>query len=251
MKSFFSLCFMALLALPLSAQEDTFPLNRLGLTVEYGMGGCAIVDDYLSHERYTGTLPYIGVWYNRLHDGRGFRLGITHQEDDDLENYAIRASFMRTAVNFDQIFMMKDFTLFGSPAAWYFGPSVEYFEYELINRFSSSHKVMSELIMVSMGINTSLDVELTRRLTVGFFLRGNVLGVNYKTHDELKYADKNSKLQTLISANNLNADLQARYRILKRVSLGLTGKAQYTRSSGWDRSVSFVNSIIAFAIIHF
>ena len=241
MKTFLSICFVALLSLSLSAQDDTFPLNRLGLTVEYGMGGCAIVDDYISHERYTGTLPYAGIWYNRLHDGRGFRLGITHQEDNDLENYAIRASFMRTAVNFDQIFLMKDFTLFNSPAAWYFGHSVEYFEYELINRFSSSHKVMSELIMVSMGINTSLEVEFTRRLTAGFFLRSNILGVNHKTHDELKYADKMTVLQTLISANNLNADLYARYRVLRRVSLGLAGKAQYTRSSGWDRSVTFTN----------
>ncbi len=242
---------MVILSMPLKAQDNTYPLNRLGLTVEYGVGGCAVVDQYMSKERYSGNQSYIGVWYNRLHNGRGFRLGITQQEGSDLENYAIRASFTRAALNFDQVFLMKEFTLFGQPAGWYLGPSVEYFEYELIHRFTSSHKMMSELIMVSLGFNTFLEWDFTNRFTAGFLMRSNVLGVNHKTHDELRYPDKMSTLQTFFSANNILADLNIRYRVFKRLSLGFSGKAQYTRSTGWDESQSFTNSVLAFVIVHF
>ena len=250
MKSYLTIILIIVIGLPLFSQESR-PLNRLGLNVEYGIGGVALNDQYISKERYTGSLQFIGIWYGRLIERRGWQLGISNQNDSDLENHAIRAEFSRVSVNFDQFFQMKTFNLLAKPASWYFGPSVEYFEYELINRFSSSHKVFTELIMVSMGINAMLDWELTNKLTLSAFVRSNVIGVNAKTHDERRHRDQNSILQTFIKANNLNGDLFVRYRIIKRISVGLKGKAQYTRSTGWEESQNFVNSILLFAIVHF
>ena len=235
----------------LKSQEETKPVNRLGLTVEYGLGGVAVKDDYLSGERYTGKTPFLGVWYNRLNDKKGFQLGFTFQKDEQLENNAIRASFLQASLIYDQFFNVKSFTLFQQPATWYFGPSVEYFEYELVNRFASNHKAFSELIMASMGIASLVEWQFTDRFMASLFLRSNVIGVSHKTHDELKYPDKNSVLQTFITANHLVFDLSLRYRVLKRVSLGLKGKALYIRSTGWDESYAFTNTLVVFGIIHF
>lgn len=250
MKSYLTIILIIVIGLPVSSQES-IPLNRLGLNVEYGISGVALKDQYISKERYTGSLQTIGIWYGRLTDRRGWQLGMTNQQGSDLKNHAIRAEFERVSLNFDQFFQMKTFNLLAKPASWYFGPSVEYFEYELINRFSSIHKAYSELIMVSMGINAMLEWELTGKLTLSAFVRGNVIGVNAKTHDEQRHTDQNSILQTFIKANNLNGDLFIRYRVIKRISLGLKGKAQYTRSTGWEESQNFVNSILLFAIVHF
>ncbi len=235
----------------LHSQDEVKPINRLGLTVEYGLGGVAVKDDYLSGERYTGTTPFLGVWYNRLNDRKGFQLGFTFQKDDQLENNAIRASFLQASLIYDQLFNIKSFALFRQPAIWYFGPSVEYFEYELVNRFASNHKAFSELIMASMGIATLVECQFADRFMASLFLRSNIIGANHKTHDELKYPDKNSVLQTFITANHLVVDLSLRYKVLKRVSLGLKGKAQYIRSTGWDESYAFTNSILVLGIIHF
>ena len=250
MKNYLTIILMIVLGMPVISQES-FPLNRLGLNVEYGIGRVALNDEYISAERYTGSLQYIGVWYGRLIDRKGWQLGITNQDGSDLTNHAIRAEFSRVSLNFDQFFQMKAFNLLAKPASWYFGPSVEYFEYELINQFSSNHKVFSELIMVSMGINAMLEWELSNKLTLSAFVRSNVIGVNAKTHDERRHKDQNSILQTLVKANNLNGDLVVRYRMIKRISIGLKGKAQYTRSTGWEQSQNFVNSVILFAIVHF
>jgi hypothetical protein len=251
MKSNLFIILLMAVSFSLHSQEKTKPVNHLGLTVEYGWGGVAVKDDYLSGERYTGTTPYLGVWYNRLDERKGFQLGFTHQEDDQLENNAIRASFLQASLVFDQLFNVKSFVLFKQPANWYFGPSVEYFEYELINRFASNHKAFSELIMASMGIASLVEWQFTDRFMASLFLRSNIIGVNHKTHDELKYPDKNSALQTFITANHLVIDLSLRYRVLKRVSLGLRGKGHYIRSTGWDESQAFTNSLVVFGIIHF
>lgn len=241
------------LVIPFSvfSQEEERPVNRLGLIVEYGLGGVALKDQYISKERYTGTIPFLGVYYGRLDERKGYQLGFTFQKDNELENFAIRAEYMRASLNFDQFFTVKSFLMAGKEAAWHIGPSVEYFEYELTNRFSSNHKAWSELIMASVGINTLLDWQFGKKFTASAFLRSNVIGMSYKTHDERKFPDKNSILQTLVTANNLDAELAVRYKIVKRISLGLKGRAQYTRSTGWDDSNCFVNSLTAFTIIHF
>lgn len=237
-------------AVILNAQESK-KINPLGLSVEYGIGSSAIKDEYVSQERYTGSMNYIGFWYGRMNDQKGFQLGLTNQQGDDFKNYAIRADFSRVSLNFDQFFSIKEFKIFSKPSTWYFGPSVEYFEYELINRFSSNHKVFSEYIMVSMGINTFIDWNISEKFITTVFLRSNVVSVNHKLHDEQKYPEQEAKLQTFFVSNNINGDLFLRYKILKRISLGLKLKGQYTRSTGWDKSVSYTNSILLFVIVHF
>lgn len=247
----FTLSLLMFLCPLFSMAQESKPVNRQGLLVEYGMGSSAVVDRYISSERYTGTLPYIGFWYGRMNGKKGFQVGLTNQVGDDFENHAIRAEFSRVSLNFDQYFRLKEFRIFSKPASWYLGPSVEYFESEIISRFTSNHKGFSELIMASMGINTLLEWDFTSNFTASAFLRSNIIGVNYKTHDETHYPNRESTLQTLFVANNLNADLYLRYRLLKRLSLGIKAKGQYTRTTGWDDASSFTNSLLVFTIIHF
>jgi hypothetical protein len=231
--------------------QDSLPANRLGLMVEYGIGSVAIVDEYLSNERYSGKLPYLGIWYNRLARDQGFRLGFTFQQDTELENYSIQAELSRINLIYDQLFKVKKFNIAKKPAFWTLGPSFEYFEYELINQFSSTHKGFSEYIMVTLSFNTAVEWDFAKRFTASVFLRTNVIGTSHKTHDEQQYPDVNTRLQTLFTANNLNTHLGLRVRLIPRISLGIKGKAQYTRSTGWDSSEMFVNSLLLYTIIHF
>lgn len=251
MKPHILLFLSIIFVLPVHSQENPKPVNCLGLTVEYGIGAVALTDQYISKERYTGTIPYFFAGYGRMNDTKGFMVGFMYQHDDELENYNILADLKRTSLNFDQYFRLKEFQLFNKPATWYLGPSVEYFEYELTNRFSSTHKVFSELIMATAGINTLLDWQFGGKFNALFFFRTNVIGVSSKNHDEYRYPDKNSVLQTPLTANNIYADLRVDYRFIKRLSVGLKGIAQYTRSTGWDDSRTFINSISGNVTIHF
>jgi len=251
MKSIPVLILICLYSLFLQSQEESGPVNRLGLRVEYGLGGVALVDHYISKERYTGTIQDVVIGYGRLDEKKGFQLSFTNQFGDELENHAIKAEFSRASLDYDQFFNLRAFSLFNKPANWYFGPSAGYFEYNLINRFTSTHKVISELTMVSVGINSMVDWQPVKKLNVCLFFRTNVFGVNSKTHDDRRYPDKENTFQLLFAANNINAELSAGYLVLKRLSLGITGKGQYTRSSGWDESQNFINSLLLFTVIHF
>jgi hypothetical protein len=157
-----TLIFITIQAFP----QDSKPINLTGLHVEYGIGSIAITDHYVSKERYAGSLPYIGFWYGRLNRTKGFNLGLTYQSGDELKNNNINASLSRVSLNFDQYFLGKEFKLFSKPAFWYIGPSVEYFEYELSNYFTSNHKSFSELNMATLGFNSLLDWQISNRFMV-------------------------------------------------------------------------------------
>ncbi len=224
--------------------------NPLGLTIEYGIGSSAIMDKYISQERYTGTLPYISVWYGRVHEKSAYQVGLTFQQDPDFKNHAITAELNRVSLNYDLFYKVKEMNVFDKPATLYIGPSMEYFEYELFNHFASNHWTFSEFIMVSLGMNFTLDYHITDRFSTKFFLRTNVLGSTFKTHDDRKYKDKNNQFMTFFSANNINVDVMAKYKILKFLSTGFKLKGQYTRSTGWDDSQTFTNSALLCVIIH-
>nr|NQU94476.1 hypothetical protein [Bacteroidota bacterium] len=154
-------------------------------------------------------------------------------------------------LNYDLFYNLLEFELLSSPTTWYLGPSLEYFEQEIASRFSSNHQAFSELIMVSAGLNTRIITDISKKFSISFFLRTNLIGVSDKTHDERKFKDHDTKLQTLFIANNINSDLAVNYKALKWLSLGLKAKAQYTRSTGWDKSVSFTNSGLFYTTVHF
>ncbi|MCD4698422.1 MAG: hypothetical protein K8S16_19525 [Bacteroidales bacterium] len=249
MKKFFVLIFVLISVNNLYSQENK-TRNPLGITIEYGIGPSAIVDNYISQERYTGTLPYIGIWYGRFHEKSAYQLGLSFQRDSDFKNHAITADFSRVSLNYDLFYSVREMNIFNKPATLYLGPSAEYFEYELYNTFASKYKTFSELIMVSMGMNCSLHYKLSDRFSTNFFLRTNILGATFKTHDDRKYNDENAKFQSLFSANNITGDILVKYKILKFLSAGVKFKGQLTKSTGWDESRTFTNSVLLSVTFH-
>lgn len=231
------------------AQKEKFN-NPYGIIIEAGIGNTAIVDEFISQERYSGSLPYIGFWYSRQHEKSAYQVGLTYQNSESLENYNVRAVFSRVSLNYDLFYPVKHFKMFHKPAVFSLGPSIEYFEYEFSSNFTSSHRCFSELIMASLGMNFLLDYQISRKFSAGLFLRTNILGVSAKTHDNNKFEDMDTIFLGLIAANNINADLLVNYRIWNFISAGIKFKAQYTRSTSWDPSKNFTNSIIPFITIH-
>lgn len=233
----------------LYAQKERIK-NSLGLTIEYGIGSTAIVDEYISQERYTGSMPIIGFWYGRVHEKSAYQVGIIFQQGDKYENYATNADFTRVSLNYDLFYSVKEFSLFHKPVTFLLGPSVEYFEYEFNSNFVGNYSSFSELIMASLGMNFALDYIISERFSTNLFLRTNILGVSAKTHDSRRYEDMDTKFLGLFSANNINGDLSAKYKLLKFLSAGLKFKGQYTRSISWDHSKTFTNSVLLFITFH-
>jgi hypothetical protein len=130
------------------------------------------------------------------------------------------------------------------------GPSVEYFEYEFNTNFVGNYSCFSELIMASLGMNFLLDYKISERFSSFVFLRSNILGVSAKTHDSRRFEEMGTQFLGLFNTNNINIDLAAKYKMVRFLSTGLKLKGQYTRSSSWDASQTFTNSVLLFATIH-
>jgi hypothetical protein len=46
-----------------------------GITQEYGIGNYAVTDEYISKEKYSGTLPYYKVGWANQHEDYVYHLG--------------------------------------------------------------------------------------------------------------------------------------------------------------------------------
>jgi hypothetical protein len=78
---------------PASAQDtvDNETVLPSGIFVGYGLGSYSVKDEYISKERYSGTLPYFDVEWVRLHDRWTYRLEFEYRNSSDISNNNISA----------------------------------------------------------------------------------------------------------------------------------------------------------------
>ena len=50
-----------------------------GITLEYGIGSYAVTDDYISTEKYSGSMPYYRILWTKPHDDYVYHLGLDYQ----------------------------------------------------------------------------------------------------------------------------------------------------------------------------
>lgn len=75
-----------------SSGQDTLHYPNLypeGISIEYGMGSYSVKDEYISKEKYSGTLPYYSFGWARKHNKYVYRLEMAYRNSNDLYNYNV------------------------------------------------------------------------------------------------------------------------------------------------------------------
>ena len=69
--------------------QDTIDYKTVfpsGISVGYGQGLYSVKDEYISKEKYSGTLPYFNIEWVRFHNKNGYRLEFEYRKSTNITN---------------------------------------------------------------------------------------------------------------------------------------------------------------------
>ena len=103
------LCAGNALAQDSSGHRDVFPR---GISVEYGLGNYSVRDEYISKEKYSGTLPSFTANWSRFHNKYGYYLSLAYESSSKIKNYNVSTNIYQSALNQGFLYPLPVMSLF-------------------------------------------------------------------------------------------------------------------------------------------
>ena len=219
-----------------------------GIFLGYGQGLYSVKDEYISEEKYSGTLPYLTIEWVRFHNKNGYRLEFEYRNSTNITNNNISAKAKQIAFNQDFIYPIGHFSLFSKDVYAYLGPSVQVFYYDINYNFVTPGTFITPKtygLIFSLGINTEFIYRVNRKLSFEGFLRSNLLSLSGKDVDPVIYDnDSPPGLLTVITVTKFDFDLSIRYYLVNRISISLGYKFDFSRIDKWDPYIAASDNLI-------
>jgi len=230
------------------AAPGTQVLLPSGISIKGGLGRCSVRDEYLSAEKYSGTLPYFSATWAHAHEGGGYRIGLEHRNSSEIRNNNISAGVTSFSLDLDYLYRVATLSLFSREAALFLGPSTGFFMHfsELNIAFSELELPYSFAILLPVGVNSTLVLPVSDRVQVTGSFRTSVFSLGLRMVDLYEDVDEESPLRFLSLLSGTNADLRlgARYALTDRLSLDLGYEFQLLRIKPWDSLLSTSDNVL-------
>jgi hypothetical protein len=229
-----------------SAQDSTAsrPLFREGLTFEGGIGYVAVRDEYISGERYSGTVPYFGITWSKYHETYGFRLHLEYQYTTNLGEYDISAEWKQFRMSLDYLYPISESNLWSRTLSVSLGPTAEFYNYDRRQNVVPSLFLQSRFTMASCGIRSEAFWPWTPGLEVRAAARLTLLSMGFHS----VYSNSGSTSFTKFVTPFTGIDADGEIGIHCRLTNWLYGSVGYrfdvTRISEWDFYISANDNFI-------
>ena len=237
-----------LIASQVSGQDSLSNLNvyPAGISFEYGIGNYSVKDEYISKEKYSGTLPYYSFGWARKHNKYVYRLEMAYRNSNDIYNHNVSTDINQFALNQGFLYPLKNMTLFKNDLYIWLGPSVEFFFYYSKPNIAVSgfDYAQSFAGLFALGLNADIIYSLKRNFQLESSLSLAVLSLGFRMVDNEEDNQSPVNPLTLFSGLNSSFDLGARYYLFNRLSVKLAYKFELTRISAWDPLLSASDNLI-------
>lgn len=227
----------------LLTEKTTFPE---GVTVGYGTGDLAVTDEYISAEKYSGSIPYYSIGWTNQHSNYVYHLEINFRNSNTIKNYNVSTDIYQFTLNQGFNYSLPEFNLFDKEAYAYIGPAAElYFYYNQQNiAVSGFDYAQSFAILISGGISSELLYRLYNDLNIEGSLRFSLLSLGFRMVDEEETDEKPVKILSLFSATNLVFKIGPRYYIFDNLSVKASYLFHLTRISSWEPLLSASDNVV-------
>jgi len=217
-----------------------------GITIEYGFGNYSIKDEYISKEKYSGTLPYYSFGWARKHDKYVYRLDISYRNSNNIKNYNVTTDITQFTLNQGFLYPLRNISIFQKDLYLWLGPSTEFlYVYNDQNiAVAGFDYAQSFAGLFSLGLNVNGIYPLMHHLQLESSLRLTVLSLGLRMVDSDEDDQSPVKLLTLFSGLNSAFDLGTRYYLFNRLSIKLAYKFELTRISAWEPLLSASDNLI-------
>lgn len=212
------------------------------------MGLYSVKDEYISKEKYSGTLPYVNLEWVWFHYKGAYRLEFEYQNSTNISNNNISAEVKHFTFNQDFIYPVGRFQLFSKSIYAYLGPSAQFFIYDIDYNFAQPGTFISPNtfgIIGSLGVISEFICPVNKKFRIEGLLRSNLLSFCGKEIDEYKYADESiPSLLSVITATKTDFDVTVRYFLANRISISVGHEFDLLRIGKWDPYIAACNSLI-------
>lgn len=224
-------------------QNSVFPE---GVSLEYGIGSYAVTDEYISKEKYSGTLPYYSITWANQHSNYVYHLKIDFGNSSEIKNYNVSADIYQFTLNQGFSYALPKFTMFNKDAYLYLGPSTELFFYYNSQNIAVAgfDYAQSFALLISAGVNSQLFYKLWNDLNIEGSLKFNVFSLGFRMVDEEETDESPAKILTLISADNIVLTLGPRYYLFDNLSVKAAYYFHLTRISSWEPLLSASDNVV-------
>jgi hypothetical protein len=207
-----------------------------GITLKYGTGHYSHKDQYISEEKYTGTLPYLSFGWARKHNRYVYRLEMAYRGSSDIKNYNVTATVTQLTLNQGFLYPLREMALFKRNLFLWIGPSSEF--YYFYNKphiaVSGFDYAQSFAALLSLGLNAECIYPVNKKFQTESSLRFTLLSVGGRVIDNEEDDQSPARLLTLLSGLHSSFDLGARYYFISRLSVNLAYRFELTRISKWE-----------------
>lgn len=222
----------------LYAQDSLQNIIRFpeGISIGYGIGNFAVKDEYISKEKYTGSVPYFNLGWTNQHQKYVYQLRLTYRYSSDIKNHNISAEIYHFSLTQGFLYSITDFSILNRNAFLYFGPSTELFLYYnnqniAVSGFDYSN---SFAILLSLGLNSKLIYPISRNLVIESSVDFSVLSFGIRMVDNEETNESPVKPLTLLKGLNASIHLGTRYYLSEKLSAGIKYLFHVTRITSWD-----------------
>jgi len=223
------------------------------ISLQYGIGKFAVTDKYISGEKYSGTLPLLGISWMKKHETYLYLLSMEYRNSDQIKNNNAYTDITLFTLNQSYLYKLKNYKLFKKDLFVWIGPETEvYFFYNnpevAVSGFDFAQSLAT---LISLGINTKANYPISDSFKIESGLKLTILSLGIRMVDSEDDDTSPANLLTFVTGLNSSFDIGIRYRLINHISLSLGYKFEYTRISAWDELSAASDNFIAGLSYHF
>jgi len=245
---FWVLGFTLLLSANIEAQDSTEKKTPFpeGITVEYGIGSYAVTDEYISREKYSGSLPYYSIGWSSQHSDYVYHLKLDFRNSSEIKNYNVSADIYQFTLNQGFNYALPEFTFLDKEVYTFLGPAAELFFYYNHQNIAVSgfDYAQSFALLISGGITSELFYKLGDNFNLEASLNFSVLSLGFRMVDEEETDESPVKILSLFSATNLVFKVGPRYYLFNNLSVKASYLLHLTTISSWETLLSASDNVI-------
>ena len=207
-----------------------------GFSVRYGLGGYSFTDEYISKEKYSGSMSTLGVKWVKVHPRTVYRLELAYGGSSEISNENVSTVVTHFTLNQGFLYPLKELSLFKKPLHMWIGPATHLFFFynDPDIAVSGFDYAQSFAGLISVGLNTELIYPLTSGFQCESALRFTVLSFGLRMVDSEETDDAPVKLFTPLNGLHGSFDLGFRIMLFKPFSIRTAYRFELVRMRVWD-----------------
>jgi hypothetical protein len=228
------------------AQDSTGSRSLFGggLTLQGGIGTFAVRDEYISGEKYSGSIPFYGVTWSKYHETYGFHLHLEYQNTSNLKDFNVTSAVRQYRMSLEYLYPIADAIMCSKSVKIFLGPTAELFEFHRQDNIIGPENLQSNVALISGGIKSEAFWSLTKSLQMRAAAHTTLLSMGFHSVNSNNGNDSPTKLLTLFKGMDADGEIAVSYQLMEPLHASIGYRFDVTRVSAWEYFIAANDNLI-------